>query len=194
MDLYGTWELWSVGVFVSTPPPPDKVMYVRRPSSYKGWLGEASNYEHGSIYWTWAMVKCNALTALGVGEYLVGPPPVYWVVHACYHLPTRETIFNVRIFTGVLQMGDYSRHYMAWQHLAWVGVFARAPLPPPDWVLHVRAFIGLRGPDTEMPILTIMTFSKVNFKHIYLKLLLMITSSDLCSRTQLAMSISPSGY
>jgi hypothetical protein len=138
-----TWRGWCIRF---NPPIPNEVLQVRPPSSYVGWRGEASNYEHGSIYWTWVMVACKALTAFGGRGNLVGPPPINWVMHARHYQPTQEPIFNSRIFTGVLNVGDYLCCYVAWQHLAWVGVFARTPLPP-DLVVHVRAFIGLRGPD-----------------------------------------------
>jgi hypothetical protein len=39
-----------------------------------------------------AMVMCNASSALGGRGHLVGPPPIDWVVHARYHLPTQYSI------------------------------------------------------------------------------------------------------
>ncbi len=155
------------GIRFNPPPTPDEVVHIHKPLSYMSWHGEVSNYEHGSIYWTWGMVVCNALTALGGRGYLVGPPPIDWVVHARYHQPTQEPIFNARIFTGILHVGDYSWWYMAWQHLSWVGVFASPPTPQlgrahariywPTWAWH----------DVERPISMIMAISILNFKHIF---------------------------
>jgi hypothetical protein len=57
-------------------------------------------------------------------------------------------------------------------------------------------FIGLRGPDVEKPYINDhMTISKLDFQHVYLILFIffMITSTDLCLCTQLAMSTSPQG-
>jgi hypothetical protein len=74
------------------PPTPDEVMHVSAPFFLRGLKWRGSKDERASINCTWAMVTCNALTALGGRGYLVGPPPIDWVVLARYHLPKRINI------------------------------------------------------------------------------------------------------
>jgi hypothetical protein len=82
-----------------------------------------------------------------------------------------------------------------WHVITWRGwVYLPGPPPqPPDWDVLVRVLFGLLyvGLTWRGLIPTFMAISKLNFKHAYLKLFLRTTSSDLCLRTQLAMSISP---
>jgi hypothetical protein len=77
-----------VGVFASIPPPPDWVMHVRTPFGLRGtWRG---------LEWLVWQYKLN----VGVGcsdctwweGVTVTPPPIIWVMHARYHLPTRYSI------------------------------------------------------------------------------------------------------
>jgi hypothetical protein len=121
------------------------------------------------------------------------------------------SVFLVRIFPGVLHAGDYMCCNVAWLHLVWVGVFASTPPIPrlghacthafwPMWDWHREALYcqwwqihTVRGRWMRAESKFNHNF-KIKFQtYFILKLFLMVTSSDLCLLTQLAMSISPQG-
>jgi hypothetical protein len=63
---------------------------------------KASSHKHGSILYTgcgrWSRAMLPSDLALGGRGYLAGPPPIDWVVHARYHPPILNLIFNA---TGI---------------------------------------------------------------------------------------------
>ncbi len=80
----------------STPPPPtgSSFTYVHLLADMDM---ERPQRMSMATYTMLAMVAWNASTALGGRGHLVAPPPIHWVMHACYHLPTQYSITILKL-------------------------------------------------------------------------------------------------
>jgi hypothetical protein len=62
-------------------------------SSEKGQLKKKIEIKKTHIpIFNWADLQCSALTGLDERRLQSPPPPIDWVLHACYHLPTQYSI------------------------------------------------------------------------------------------------------
>ncbi len=137
--------------------------------------------ERGQQVWPVSLVRI-VLTALGGRGYLVGPPPIDWVMHTCYHPPTQEQIFNVRIFTGAFHVGYQACQY---GHDITCRGLGYLPGPPSHPLTGSCTYVCFFDPLHVGP--TFMAISKLNFKHIFeiilndnfLKLMFACTPSDI---------------
>ncbi len=73
------------------PPPPDWIVHVSAPFGLRGMWRGLKWLAWQYIYSMWALL-CATLWLKLVGEGNGRPPPIDWVVHARYHLPTQYSV------------------------------------------------------------------------------------------------------
>ncbi len=128
------------------------------------------------------MVTCSVLTWLGTwwkGEF--GWPSSHWLGHA-HTLPSAHLKLNIQC----------KEMWRAWHTWRGQGSLPVPPCPPTGSCMYMHYRLTRVWRDVERPRSMTIAISKLNFKHVYLKLFVffVIASTDFCLCTQLTMSIS----